>query len=173
MKRVYRDKKASVDTLDSRQEQRALLVPVINRLSTARFRSSNGLHKIYLVRASEELFKTVVFDALEGTRAGCVLTHRRPAPTRPLCVWVLHSTSSVWIRKVLEICLMFRLTGYYISYASTKKKYSKNNTNLDIKMCSQPLSEYDDRDKLHLFAVFSSPNAYYGNLKWRLSTRIA
>ena len=37
MKRVHRDKKASVDTLVSRKEQRALLVPVINRLSTARF----------------------------------------------------------------------------------------------------------------------------------------
>ena len=48
--------------------------PLINRLSTA---------------YSEEMFKTVVFDALEGTRDGCVLreqTCRRPilpGPPRP------------------------------------------------------------------------------------------
>ena len=51
--------------------------------------SSNGLHRNYLFRASEEMFRTVVFDALEGTRDGCVLreqTCRRltlPGPPRP------------------------------------------------------------------------------------------
>ena len=37
-----------------------------------------------LVRASEEMFRTVVFDALEGTRDGCVLHGQTgPRPTLP------------------------------------------------------------------------------------------
>ena len=76
--------------------------PLINRGLC----SSNGLHRNSLVRASEEIpghpwdekglqmFRTVVFDALEGTRDGCVLreqTCRRPIlpgpprPDAPLC----------------------------------------------------------------------------------------
>ena len=83
-----------VGTLVSSQEQRALLVPVIktgrkvlvvNRMLC----SPNGLHGISLVRASEELFRTVVFDALGGARDGRVLceqSRRRPilpGPPRP------------------------------------------------------------------------------------------
>ena len=55
---------------------------------------SDGLPRISFVRASEELFTTVVFDALEGTRDGCALrkqTRRRsllsgpPRPATPPC----------------------------------------------------------------------------------------
>ena len=146
-----------VGTLVSIQERRALLVPLINRWSTARFvppsvyigfpsfvplgpegnssivwrvsgaffsgravlsvscaarprpappsrrdpprttdlpvvcqvLDSTDLHRLSLVRASGEAFRTRVFDALEGTRDGCVLreqTRRRPilpGPPRP------------------------------------------------------------------------------------------
>ena len=70
-----------------------------------------GLKGISFVRASEESFRTVVLDALEGKRDACFLgepTHRhpvlprparlrrpavrRPAPTRPWYVLVLDST---------------------------------------------------------------------------------
>ena len=58
------------------------------------FSSSAGVHRIFHFRASEEVFRTVVFDALEDTRDGCVLrgeTRRRsilpgpPCPAAPLC----------------------------------------------------------------------------------------
>ena len=45
------------------------------------FCSSTDLHSISLVRAPEETFRTGVFDALEGTRDGCLLGEpicRRP-----------------------------------------------------------------------------------------------
>ena len=64
--------------------------------------SSTGLRSISLVHAPEESFRTGVFDALEGTRDGCLLGEpicrrpillgpapprrpsvRRPVPTRP------------------------------------------------------------------------------------------
>ena len=107
MKRVYKDKQALVHWSAARTNSasRPGDKPVVNR----GFCSSNGLHRISLVRASEELFRTVVFDALEGTRDGCVLreqTRRRPilpGPPRPAappcaarpdpwCVRVLNST---------------------------------------------------------------------------------
>ena len=75
----------SVGPLASSQERKALLVLVINRGVC----SSIGLHRVSFVRASEELFRTVVFDALEGTRDGFVLREqirRRPilpGPPRP------------------------------------------------------------------------------------------
>ena len=66
----------------------------------------------FLCRASEESFMTIVYDALGGRRAGCLLgeptrrrpglpgptpprrpTVRRPAPTRPWYVRVLEPTS--------------------------------------------------------------------------------
>ena len=66
--------------------------------------SSIGLHKISFVRSSEEPFRTVACDALEGTGDGCPRgepTHRRPvlpgpAPprrpaVRPWHVWALRS----------------------------------------------------------------------------------
>ena len=85
-----------VGTLVCSQEWRAAVVPRINRLSTAYqplvnrgLCSPNGLHRNSLSRASENMFRTIVFDALEGTRDGCVLrqqTRRRPTlpgPPRP------------------------------------------------------------------------------------------
>ena len=65
----------SAGPLVSSQEERALLVPLINRGSTGDEPRVNrgfcfpiGLHRISLVRASGETFKRRVFDALEGTR---------------------------------------------------------------------------------------------------------
>ena len=68
--------------------------PQVNRLSTADFVPAFGLHRISLVRASEEMLRTIVFDAPEETSDGCVLrgeTRRRsilpspPCPAAPLC----------------------------------------------------------------------------------------
>ena len=108
-----------VGTLVSSQEQRALLVPVINRLSTAcqpvvnrGFCSSIGLHSISLVRASRGTPRRSVFHRLGGKRVGFLLGEqscrrrpvlpvparphrpagRRPVPTRPGYVRVLDST---------------------------------------------------------------------------------
>ena len=80
--------------------------PLVNRT----FCSSIGLHRISLVRASKETFRTGVFDALGGTRDGCLLGEpirrrpvlpgparpamRRPDPTRPWYVRVLDSTGT-------------------------------------------------------------------------------
>ena len=66
MKRVYRDKKASVHW-SAASKRRALLVPVINRLSTGDFVPAFGLHRISLVRASGETLKRRFFDYLDGT----------------------------------------------------------------------------------------------------------
>ena len=70
----------NVGPLVSNQERRTAVVPLINPLSTADrplvkrgFGSSTALHRISLVRASGEMFKTCVFDALEGTRDSCLL----------------------------------------------------------------------------------------------------
>ena len=74
-----------VGPLICNQEQRALLVLLINFGTTAIF-SSNGLHRISLVRASGELFRTVIFDALESTRDACLLRKqscRASLPSRP------------------------------------------------------------------------------------------
>ena len=49
--------------LVSSHELEALLVPKLNRASTANC-SSIGLHRISFVRAAEETFRTIVFDAL-------------------------------------------------------------------------------------------------------------
>ena len=66
----------------------------MNRLSTADFVPAFGLNRISLVRASEELFRTFVLDALGEPGDGCVLrreTLRRstlpgpPCPAAPLC----------------------------------------------------------------------------------------
>ena len=46
--------------------------PVVNRT----FCFSIGLHRIWLLRASEESFRTGVFDALEGTRGSCPWANR-------------------------------------------------------------------------------------------------
>ena len=61
MKRVYRDNHVGVGTLASSQERRAGFLPRVNRT----FFSSIGLLRISFVRASEETFRTGVFDALE------------------------------------------------------------------------------------------------------------
>ena len=66
----------------------------MNRSSTGDFVPAFGLNGISLVRASEEMFRAVVFDALEDTSDGGVLrgeTRRRPilpgppCPAAPLC----------------------------------------------------------------------------------------
>ena len=68
-----------------------------------------GLHRISLVRASGETFGTCVFDALEGTRGGCVLgepIRRRPVlpgPATPPCAAPTRAArgmSGFWIRQV-------------------------------------------------------------------------
>ena len=46
---------------------------MINRLPTADFVPAFGLHRISLVRASEETFRRLVLEALEGTRDACLL----------------------------------------------------------------------------------------------------
>ena len=109
IKRVYRDK--GIGPLISSQERRAAVVPLTNRLSNADF-SSIGLHRISLVRASEETFRTCVPNALDGTRDSCFLggpirrrpvlpgsvPPRRPAVGRPdpTC----SGMSGFWIREV-------------------------------------------------------------------------
>ena len=60
--------------------------PRIDRSSNQSLCSSVGLRRISFVRASEEPFKTFVFDALEIKRAGILLgepTRRRPVLPRP------------------------------------------------------------------------------------------
>ena len=84
MKRVYRDKKASVHWSAARKKKSASRLgdkPLTNRLSTTNFVPAFGLHRILLVRASGETFRRRVFDALGGTRDACllgVLFCRRP-----------------------------------------------------------------------------------------------
>ena len=63
----------SVGRLVSSQEERALLVPLINRSSTDYFVPAFGLHRISPVRASGDTFRRREFDALEGTRDPCLL----------------------------------------------------------------------------------------------------
>ena len=105
-------KQNGVGPLVSSQEERALLVPVINPGSTADFVPAFGLHRISLVRASGEAFRRRVFDALEGTRDPCLLGEQfcwhpvlpdparpsagRPDPNRPWYVRVLDSTSLLY-----------------------------------------------------------------------------
>ena len=103
--------------LVSSQDERALLVPLINLVYTADkpvvnrgFCFSVGLHKISLVCASGGTFGRRIFDALQNTREACPLGEQfswhpvlpdaarhpavRPDPTRPWYVWVLDSTNS-------------------------------------------------------------------------------
>ena len=111
MKRVYKDKRWYIGQQPgTKSASRPGEKLRVNR----RLCSSIGLHKISLVCASEELFRTVVFDALEGSRDGCVLreeTRRRlilpgpprshPAvrrPTRPA-----RGGSGFWLRQVLQV----------------------------------------------------------------------
>ena len=68
----------SIDPVVSSQERRGAVVPRINRVSLS---SSIGLHGISCVRASEETFRTVAFDALVRKEDGCFLggpSRRRP-----------------------------------------------------------------------------------------------
>ena len=83
----------SVGPLGSSQEQRGLLVLVINPLSTAdrplvkrSLCSPISLNRVSLARASGEMFRRRVFDALEGTRDACLLGElfcRRPVLPDP------------------------------------------------------------------------------------------
>ena len=82
-------KQRGVGSLVSSQERRAGFVPRINRTSTGRQPDVLfliGLHGFLLARASEETFRTAVFDALEGTRDVCLLDEpirRRPVLPGP------------------------------------------------------------------------------------------
>ena len=119
MKRVHRDKEGD-GSLVRNQKRIAAVVPRINRLSTAyqplvnRLScSSIGLHRVSFVRAFEESFKTVVFDAAVATQDGCFLgepTRRRPVPHRcpaaPPCAAPprpARGMSGFWIRKVMVL----------------------------------------------------------------------
>ena len=83
MKRVYKDKfpdmpcmkrvQEGIGPLVSSQEERALLVPVINRGSTPDFVPAFGLNRVSLVRAYGAVFRRRVFVALEGARDPCLL----------------------------------------------------------------------------------------------------
>ena len=94
-KGVQRQK--NVGPIVSSQERRALLGP----RSKHGLCSPTGLHSMSLVRASEETFTTIVFDALEGARVGRLLGEpicRRPGvhipdPTHLWYVRVLDSAS--------------------------------------------------------------------------------
>ena len=101
-----------VGPLVSGQEQRALLVLVINRTYTGytrgvniSFCSSIGLQRISLVCASGEMFRRRFFDALEGTRGACFLgelfcrRHILTDPAPPLrCA--LDPTGSFYVRDL-------------------------------------------------------------------------
>ena len=101
-----------VGTQVSSQERRAAVFPRINRLSTdrqSRVCSSVGLHRISFVRASEDTFKTVTPDALEGKRAARLLgepTRRRPVLPRPALPRrpAVHRSASTrpWYVRVLD-----------------------------------------------------------------------
>ena len=112
MKSFYRDKYVGVGTLVSSQERRAAAVPRLNQT----FCSSTDLHRISFVHASEETFRTVVFDALEGKRVGRLLgepTRRRPVLPRPvpprpapLCAAPprpARGMSGFWVRQVVFV----------------------------------------------------------------------
>ena len=117
-KNVYRAK-TSDGPLVSSQEQRALLVLVVNRLSTGYQQVVNrslcsfiGLHRTPLVRASGRTFRRCycVFDALgvRGTlvsRVNCSVAARSAwrHPAAPLCAptRLACSMSGFWIRQVL------------------------------------------------------------------------
>ena len=106
-------RQTGVGPLVSSQEQRALLVSVISRLSTncqpvvnCSLCSFIGLHRISLVRACGETFRRRVFDALGGTRDACLLGKlfcRRPilpGPAPPsLCARRLDPP---WYVRVLD-----------------------------------------------------------------------
>ena len=88
MKRVYRDKKASVHWSAARTKSASRPVdkPRINRSSTADFVPAFGLHNISLVRASGGTFRRRFHDALESTRVLCLLGEQfcwHPVPRDP------------------------------------------------------------------------------------------
>ena len=130
MKRVYRDK-IGVGTLVTIQERRALFVPLINRLSTAR----HVPQAVFKYELEYSFFRRdvqeSVYDSLEGKRESCVLAGltrqrpvlpsrapsrraavRRPDPSGPWCVRVLDSTGyeldcSCFRRDVQDGCLRY------------------------------------------------------------------
>ena len=115
MKRVYKDNYASVHLSAARTKSARGTgdKPLVNRM----FGPPLGLHRILFGRASGESSTTVVFDASEGKRKGCLLGEpscrrsrpprpacprrpavRRPVPDRPWYVRVLDSTGSLVAR---------------------------------------------------------------------------
>ena len=92
MKRAYKDKRrrSTGQQPGAMSASRPADKPRVNR----GFCSPAGLNRMSLVRASEEMFGTIVFDALGDTRDGFFLrgeTCRRPmlpgspCPAAPLC----------------------------------------------------------------------------------------
>ena len=114
MSRVHNTK--NVGPLVSSQEQSALAVPLINRSSTCCQPVVEFLHRftIYLARlASEEMFKIVALDALQGTRGDSVIreqTGRRPIlmarlaqlPRRAQPDLTSRGVSGFWVRHVRD-----------------------------------------------------------------------
>ena len=98
MKRAYKEKEASVHWSAPRKKERVSSrgyvnqtstgrQPDVNRSSTGRFVPLRiGLHWTSFVRASEQTFRTVVYDAREGNKDGYLLggpLRRRPVLTGP------------------------------------------------------------------------------------------
>ena len=71
----------------TRGASRPAVKPIVNRLSTADFVPTFGLHRISLVRASWRTFMQYFINALEGKREACFLGKlfcRRPVLTGPV-----------------------------------------------------------------------------------------
>ena len=182
MKKVYKDKKGD-GPLVSSQEQRALLVPVVDRLSTANqpvvrrsLCSPIGLHKISLVRASGESFRrrVCVFDALGGTRvswANCSVGAQsyptpprhpavRPDSTRPWYVRVLNSTSGLdrW-GNVQDTC--FECLGRYDGRLS----FGRTVLSASCRAGAPPRQVYIG---LRLFALLERRSGNVFSMPWRV-----
>ena len=108
MKKAYRNKYASVHWPAARNDQRPLFLrKTVCSLVNGPLRSSISFDSISFVRASEEMFRTIVLDAL-GTQDGCVLgepTRRSPVlpnPGQPWCPpWQRPALTGMCSRLVL------------------------------------------------------------------------
>ena len=77
-------RRRSIGQRSSSQKQRALVIPGINCLSTDDRMLRFGLQRIFFFLSFEKTSRPVVFGALAGKKAGCLLgapTCRRPAPS--------------------------------------------------------------------------------------------
>ena len=103
-----------VGTLVSSQETKSGCRPADKLLINRLLCSPISLHGISLFRASGQSSRTVVFDALGGTRAGCFLggpTRRRPVllrpapprPTAPPPRCARPAPTRTWYTRVLDL----------------------------------------------------------------------